>query len=70
MAHQQRKPYGCSRTVREQIFDQNHIANRLGHFGILNGNEAVVHPVFAIQLAVIRAGALSQFILMMGKIRS
>ena len=67
MGAQQRQAYGFTRRLGEQISNQQHVADGLGHFLLVHIDEAHVHPVTAEELAIVGAGTLGNLVLVVGK---
>ena len=60
---QQRQPDRLTGVAFQNIFYQQHIAQGLGHFLLFDLHKTVMHPIAAVEFAVVRAGALGDFIL-------
>ena len=67
MGRQQRQPDRLAGRLLQQVAHQQHVAQRLGHLGVVHIHEAVVQPVAHEQLAAMGAGALGHLVLVMGK---
>ena len=67
MRRKQRPAHHLARPLVQQIADQHHIAQRLGHLFGFDVQEAVMHPVARQRRSAVRAGALRQLVLMVGE---
>ena len=54
-----------TRCLLEQFAHQHDVAQGLGHLGVVDIDEAVVHPVATELFAIVRAGALGDLVFVM-----